>query len=278
MSGTACPGDNGGMIRGRTVLVLLAAGVIAACASSSSKPSGGGSGGSIGSDAGGAAGNGGAQGSGGSGATGGSGGSTPDATPPDAGGDTGTDTGTPDANPPDATQDASPDTGSDASTCGATSQQCGTSIACAPGDKCHALYTGTGVRDWPVDTDATGPVGDSGGGTCTDSKGNDWPSEGVGSATWFEWGSCGSYKTFPVTSGCAFDILSYNDCCSGCVLNDVNIDVQEKINGTWTTQTTISHPYTGQCEHWDDVYIPKTSQVRLQYAGSAGSYVCVFQQ
>lgn len=212
----------------------------------------------------------------GSAATGGTGGTLPDATPDVGGGDGSTDTGVTNF---DAAWDAG-EAGLEASTCTAVSGvQCGTAIACAPGDRCHALYTGTGIRDWPIDSDATGPVGDAGAHTCTQSNGNHWPSVGVGSATWFGFIDCGSYKTFPVSAGCSFDILTYQDCCSGCYLNDINVAVQEKVNGLWTTQETITHPYTpGVCGHFDDIYVPKTNEVRLLYQGSDGFYTCVFQQ
>jgi hypothetical protein len=163
--------------------------------------------------------------------------------------------------------------------CQATAQPCGASTRrCAPGDKCSGLYNGSGVRAWPMATDATGPTADSGVQGCTDSQGNVWPSEGVGAATWFEFIDCGSYKIFPVSTGCKFDILTYNDCCSGCYLQNVNLDVQEMVDGGWTTLMTINHPYTGSCASWNDSYVPTTAQVRLLINGGIGSYACVYEE
>jgi hypothetical protein len=172
----------------------------------------------------------------------------------------------PDLTPPDT-----------AKRCQAPRKPCGPPAAppCPPLDKCKNLYKGSGLRNWPTKTDASGALV-SGYPGCKDSKGKTWPSIDVGAANWFRYINCGTYKDYPVHQNCTFEILSYNDCCSGCVLKNIDYDIQEQVGGKWTTIKTIRHAFTGSCDNHVDAYSPSTTSVRIQ--SNKGFYVCVFEK
>jgi hypothetical protein len=173
--------------------------------------------------------------------------------------------------------DVAPDT---PPVCAALSENCGgPGQPCAPGDRCGSLYTDTGVRNWPVSADATGSPMPDGRPSCyCASPEGEWPAIGVGSATWFDFVDCGTYKDYDVSANCRFAILSYTDCCSGCMLQHIAYDIQEDAGGgTWVTAAHIDYPEThGTCQVHTDYYDPETGRVRILNTGAF--YVCVFQE
>lgn len=164
-----------------------------------------------------------------------------------------------------------------AQVCRPVTAECGApnTPPCAPGDRCKAKYGGTGDRGWPVATNASGPLVNGVAG-CKDSNGKTWPSVGAGSATWFQYNKCGTYKDFAIGTHCTMAIVSYNDCCSGCVLKNIEFDVQEKVGTSWKTMRHIKHPFTGTCASYTDRYTPQSGVVRIKM--TTGFYVCAYQE
>lgn len=169
----------------------------------------------------------------------------------------------------------------DLNLCSVSSGDCGPSkdgaVQCWFPSTCGQTYKGPGARLWPDVTDATGPLVGSAKG-CSHTLGFTVPSVGPGSASWFDFIDCGTYKEFPTGKGCALRIVSYADCnCPTCMLRDIRYQVQEKTTTQWVTKLTIDHPYVQtKCDGYIDTFVPTTSRVRIVAVKPA--YVCVFQE
>lgn len=114
-----------------------------------------------------------------------------------------------------------------------------------------------GERIWPVDTDASGEV-------CRPASGGAIPATGEGSATWFGFGGCGTWKIFDVQPGETYKITSRIDTCFDCVLFDDAYAVQEFVDGSWETQD--SHPAIKATKTNARVveYTPDSDRIRIK--------------
>jgi len=114
-----------------------------------------------------------------------------------------------------------------------------------------------GERIWPVNTDASG-------GVCRPASGGTKPATGPGSAVWFGFGGCGTWKVFEVQPGETYRITSRIDTCFGCVLYDDAYAIQEFVDGSWETQESYPAIKATKTNARVVEYTPDSDRIRVK--------------
>lgn len=112
--------------------------------------------------------------------------------------------------------------------------------------------TARGERVWPVDTNASD-------GVCLSANDEESPASGEGSAAWFDYGGCGSWKEFEVESGRSYRVVSRTD--QG-VLTDAAHEIQERVDGEWETKRRVEDPLGPDARRTQE-YTPETGRLRV---------------
>ncbi len=113
----------------------------------------------------------------------------------------------------------------------------------------------------------------SAGSKCVNSKGKTLPKSGPGAATWFNYGGCGSWKTFPAIPDVLHRLRATGDSCGGCMLWHVGFHIQEDFGAGWETVETHDPPDKKGMKY-EILYTPKTDEFRIQALG--GFYIKVY--
>lgn len=117
---------------------------------------------------------------------------------------------------------------------------------------------------WPVDSDATD-------GVCESGDGETKSATGEGAAYWFEYGGCGQRKTYRAIPGATYWILSRTD---GAMLTDAAYEIRERVDDSWETRKTVSGPEGDHNERMTK-FTPETDRFRIVNEGR-GFYVEVY--
>ncbi|MCI0440091.1 MAG: hypothetical protein L0177_13320 [Chloroflexi bacterium] len=114
------------------------------------------------------------------------------------------------------------------------------------------------MRLWPTDSDATR--------SCGYYSGPRQPRIGENSATWFWYGSCGSWKVFDVAPGVAVKLVARGDEgpeCPTCALGDINFFVEDLQNGQWVEAVHVDGPRNYSGLHVTQ-HTPASSKMRIR--------------
>lgn len=129
-----------------------------------------------------------------------------------------------------------------------------------------------GERIWPIDTNASG-------GVCRPAAGGTKPATGKGSASWFGFGGCGTWKVFDVQPGDTYKITSRIDTCFDCVLFDDAYAIQEFVDWSWETQESYPAITATKTNARVVEYIPDGDRIRIKNLdgnGGIGFYLRVY--
>ncbi len=124
------------------------------------------------------------------------------------------------------------------------------------------------IRLWPTETDAER--------NCGYYSGPRQPRTGENSATWFWFGSCGSWKVFDVASGVAVKLVARGDEgpeCPTCTLGDINFYIEDLQNGQWVEAVHVDGPRNYSGLHVTQ-HTPASSKMRIRAV--SGFYIEVY--
>lgn len=97
---------------------------------------------------------------------------------------------------------------------------------------------------------------------CRDSKEKEYPATGTGSAKWFLWGGCASWKSYNVSPGKELVLHIFTDSCAGCVCYYPNFYVFEFKDGQWKETKYFDLPdKKGTSENV--FYVPSSDKIKI---------------
>ena len=117
------------------------------------------------------------------------------------------------------------------------------------------------TRIYPTAADCT---------SCTSASGRTYPCTGTGAANWFVWSSCGTWREFTVTPGETYKFHIHTDCCSGCMLTDIGLEISEDLGSYEVSITVDPEPDPRTCNSLDLYYVPLTDTVRVEVIEDSG--------